>query len=51
VESCFGKFKRWEQEQSRSGFTGLLLGLGARVSQTTKDVVQAALFLFFPPLV
>jgi hypothetical protein len=43
LESCFGKLKQLEKEQSRSGFTGLLLGLGAFVSRTTPEVVHAAL--------
>jgi hypothetical protein len=43
LESSFGKWKRLEDDQSRSGFTGLLLGLGALVSQTTGEVVRAAL--------
>ncbi len=42
LESCFGKLKQLEKEHSRSGFTGLLLGLAAVVSRTTIDVVQAA---------
>lgn len=43
LESCFGKLKQLEKEQNRSGFTGLLLGLGAVVSRTTAQVVRAAL--------
>lgn len=43
LESCFGRFKELEKAQSRSGLTGLLLGLGAVVAQTTAEVVQAAL--------
>jgi hypothetical protein len=43
LESCFGKLKALEHEQSRSGFTGLLLGVGALVSRTTAQVVETAL--------
>jgi hypothetical protein len=43
LESCFGKLKQLEKEQNRSGFTGLLLALGAVVSRTTPQVVKAAL--------
>lgn len=43
IESVFGKLKRLEQDQSKSGFTGLLLSLAAMVSTTTSEVVQQAL--------
>jgi hypothetical protein len=43
IESVFGKLKRIEQDQARSGFTGLLLSVAAMVSQTTAEVVQKAL--------
>jgi len=43
IESVLGKMKRLEQDQSKSGFTGLLLGLGALVSTTTTAVIQTAL--------
>jgi hypothetical protein len=43
LESVLGKLKRLEQDQSKSGFTGLLLGLGAMVSTTTTAVIQKAL--------
>jgi hypothetical protein len=43
LESCFGKLKQLEKDQNRSGFTGLVLGLGALVSQTTTEVVHKAL--------
>jgi hypothetical protein len=43
IESVLGKLKRLEQDQSRSGFTGLLLGIAAFVSTTTAEVVQEAL--------
>ena len=43
IESVFGKFKRLEQDQAKGGFTGLLLGLGALVAMTTREIVQKAL--------
>jgi hypothetical protein len=43
IESLFGKQKNIQKEQSKSGFTGLLLSLAAIVSKTTKEVVQQAL--------
>ena len=43
IESVFGKLKFLEKDQSKSGFTVLLLGLAASVSETTLDVVQKAL--------
>jgi len=43
IESVFGKLKRVEQDQARSGFTGLLLSVAALVSHTTTEVVQKAL--------
>ena len=43
IESVFGKQKFIEKEQSKSGFTGLLLTLGAIVSKTTADVVKQAM--------
>lgn len=43
IESVFGKLKRLEQDQAKSGFTGLLLCVSAMVSTTTEDVVQRAL--------
>jgi hypothetical protein len=42
LESSFGKLKQLEKDQNRSGFTGLLLGLGALLSRTTLAVVQRA---------
>jgi hypothetical protein len=42
LESSFGKLKQLEKDHNRSGFTGLLLGLGAVVSRTTMEVIQAA---------
>jgi hypothetical protein len=43
IESVFGKLKRVEQSQGKSGFTGLLLSVAAMVSTTTRDVVQKAM--------
>jgi hypothetical protein len=43
IESVFGKLKFLEKDQSKSGFTVLLLGLAASVSETSQDVVQKAL--------
>jgi hypothetical protein len=43
VESCFGKLKGLEDGQSKSGFTGLVLSLGAMVSDWTAERISAAL--------
>jgi hypothetical protein len=43
LESCFGTLKTLEKDHSRSGFTGLVLGLAALVGKVTKDVVRQAL--------
>jgi len=43
IESVFGKLKRLEQHQAHSGFTGLVLAVGALVSTTTHEVIQQAL--------
>lgn len=43
IESVFGKFKKLEQDQAKSGFTGLLLSVAAMVSTTTVEVVRKAL--------
>lgn len=43
LESCFGKLKSLEQEQSKSGFTGLVLSLGAIVTSLTPERIQEAL--------
>jgi hypothetical protein len=43
IESCFGKFKALEREQSKGGFTGLVLALAACVSERTTEVVHEAL--------
>ena len=43
IESVFGKLKRLEQHQAKSGFTGLVLAVGAMVAKTTHEVIQTAL--------
>ena len=35
--------KRLEKDQATSGFTGLILRLGAMVATTTQDIIQRAL--------
>lgn len=43
IESVFGKLKRLEQHHAHSGFTGLILAVGAMVSPTTPEVIHQAL--------
>jgi hypothetical protein len=43
LESCFGKFKQLEKQQSHGGFTQLLLGFGALLASVTTTSVQAAM--------
>jgi hypothetical protein len=43
LESCFGRFKQLEKQQSRGGFTSLLLGFGALLAETTVNAVKQAL--------
>jgi len=43
LESCFGKLKALEDGQSKSGFTGLVLSLGAMVSNWTVESIGEAL--------
>ena len=43
IESVFGKLKRLEHHQAHSGFTGLVLAVGAMVSTLTHEVIQKAL--------
>jgi hypothetical protein len=43
LESCFGKFKHLEKQQSRGGFTQLLLGFGALLAKLTPQAVRAAM--------
>jgi hypothetical protein len=43
LESCFGRLKALESGQSKSGFTGLVLSLGALVSRWTAETIREAL--------
>ena len=43
LESCFGKFKQLEKQQSRGGFTQLLLGFGSLLAKLTPQTVRTAL--------
>lgn len=43
LESLFGKFKHLEGEQSKSGFTSLVLSIPAMVSDTTGEIIQQAI--------
>lgn len=43
LESCFGKLKMLEDGQSKSGFTGLVLSLGAMVSKWTAENIGEAM--------
>jgi hypothetical protein len=43
LESCFGKLKSLEDGQSKSGFTGMILSLGAMVSTRTAETIGQAL--------
>ena len=43
MESVFGKVKRLEQDQAKTGCTGLVLSIAAMVSTTTTEVIQKAL--------
>ena len=43
IDSVLGKLKRLEQNQAKSGFTGLVLSVAAVVSETTQEVVQKAM--------
>jgi hypothetical protein len=43
LESSFGKLKALEDGQSKSGFTGLVLSLGALVSEWTHETIGEAL--------
>lgn len=43
LESCFGKLKNLERQQSQSGFTGLILSLGALLGTWTEETVKTAL--------
>lgn len=43
LESCFGKLKQLQKQQSRGGFTSLVVSFGAMLAETTTKVVNAAL--------
>src|SRR5262249_37234928 len=43
LESCFGRYKQLEKQQSRGGFTSLLLGFGAFMAKTTPTAIQEAM--------
>jgi hypothetical protein len=43
LESCFGKLKQLEKQQSHGGFTQLLLGFGALLAKLTGPTVLAAM--------
>lgn len=43
LESCFGKMKELEGQQSRGGFTSLMIAFGAFLAETSAKVVHAAL--------
>jgi mannitol/fructose-specific phosphotransferase system IIA component len=43
IESLFGKQKFIEKEQSKSGFTGLILALPACLSETSESIIKKAL--------
>jgi hypothetical protein len=43
LESSFGLFKALEKQQSRGGFTSLLLGFGALLAKTSQDVIYRAM--------
>jgi hypothetical protein len=43
LESCFGKLKALEQDQSKSGFTMLVLSVGAMVSKRSAESIRSGL--------
>ena len=43
IESLFGKLKNLEQDQSKSGFTSLVLGAAACVGKIDADTIHAAM--------
>ena len=43
LESCLGTLKALEKDQSKSGFTGLVLGVGALLGKLTKEVARQCL--------
>jgi hypothetical protein len=45
LESCFGKMKVLEKQQSRGGFTNLVISFGALLADLTSETVEAAMKL------
>ncbi len=43
IESAIGKYKRLQNDQVKGGFTGMLLGLAASVSDLSMDTVKKAI--------
>jgi hypothetical protein len=43
LESCFGRFKHLEKQQSRGGFTSLVLGFGALLAETVPQAIAQAM--------
>lgn len=43
LESSFGKFKQLEKQQSRGGFTSLVLGFGAMLGNISTTVIEQAM--------
>lgn len=43
LESCFGKMKELEKQQSRGGFTTLVVSFGALLADTTSTAIKTAL--------
>ena len=43
IEAVVGTLQRWEHDQSKGGFTGLVLSMAAMVSTTPGEVIQQAL--------
>ena len=43
IEPLFGKLKNFEQDQSKGGFTSLVLGAAACVGKVNADIVSAAM--------
>jgi hypothetical protein len=43
LESCFGKLKVLEKQQSRGGFTNLVVSFGAMLADTTTTVIKNAM--------
>jgi hypothetical protein len=43
LESCFGKLKVLEKQQSQGGFTSFMVSFGAMLAETTATAVHAAM--------